>query len=366
MQVLRVAQKAYPDVTGGGAYHVHALSRDQAAAGHDVTLLTVGQGDRHERRAGYEVERHPVRMAPLGNGIAPGVWRTLRSRSGADVVHAHSHLYASTNMAALDRALGGTPLAITNHGLYSQTAPRWLFEVYLRTGGRLTLNSADVVFCYTEVERDRLRELGVRTTVEVVHNGIDTERFHPPDDAATARDGPVLFVGRLVDGKNPATAVRAFANVATVHPDRELLIAGEGPLRNSLLSLATDLGIRERVRLLGHIAYDRMPSLYRRASVMVLPSRSEGVPRTVLEALASGVPVVASDLAQLSPLLDAGGVAVPPGHADAVAAALSDLLEDPGRRAALGAAGREYVRANHAWAETVEETTDALAALAER
>ena len=118
MRILRVAQTVYPDVKGGAAYHIHALSRDQAARGHDVTVLTV----RHdpelphvEEREGYTIVRYDPVVAPLGNDISPGLAQYLQTAEDFDVIHAHSHLYFATNLAALKRRLGDIPLAITNH-----------------------------------------------------------------------------------------------------------------------------------------------------------------------------------------------------------------------------------------------------------
>ena len=116
MRVLRVAQKVYPDTKGGASYHIHALSRDQAAMGHDVTVLTVRHDSElpHvEQRDGYTVVRFDSTAAPLGNHLAPGIVQYLFERDAFDIIHAHSHLYFSTNVAALRRRLGDVPLAIT-------------------------------------------------------------------------------------------------------------------------------------------------------------------------------------------------------------------------------------------------------------
>jgi hypothetical protein len=97
MRILRVAQKCYPDVPGGGTYHIHAMSRDQAAMGHDVTVLTVATDpDRPhvEERAGYTVVRYPATVSPLGNAVSVGLARHLSAVDSADVdvLHPHSHL----------------------------------------------------------------------------------------------------------------------------------------------------------------------------------------------------------------------------------------------------------------------------------
>lgn len=356
MRILRVAQKTYPDVKGGAPYHVHAMSRDQAEMGHDVTVLTV----RHdpelphiEERDGYTVIRYEPTVQLLGNDISAGLAQYLRHAENFDVMHAHSHIYFSTNLAALKRRLGDIPLAITNHGLYSQTAPEEIFRWYLKTLGRWTFNQADVVFCYTEVDRERLRAFGVTTEIEVVPNGIDTERFTPdgPESDLIDSDGPVvLFVGRLVEGKRPGIALEAIERVREEYPEVTLYFCGEGPLREELEREAgAQLG--NGVVFLGHVPYDEMPRVYRCADVLVLPSRAEGMPRTVLEALASNTRVVSSNLPHLRSQLDLPQCTlVSDGSVDQFAKVIEEAL-------ASQTSGTALIRNGpYRWDDTVERT----------
>ncbi|XVH33039.1 glycosyltransferase family 4 protein [Haloferacaceae archaeon DSL9] len=364
MNILRVAQKIYPDVKGGGPYHVHAMSRDQAAMGHDVTVVTVRSDPSLpgvEERDGYTVVRHDPTVELLGNEVSSGVAEHLRWAGDFDVIHAHSHLYFSTNLAALKRFFDGTPLAITNHGLYSQTAPEWVFDRYLQTVGRWTFNQADAVFCYTDVDKRRLREFGVRSRIEVVPNGVDTERFTPegPESDRLDADGPAaLFVGRLVEGKRPQDVLEAASIVRESRPDLTLYLCGEGPLREELEAGAgEELG--DGVVFLGHVSYDEMPKIYRSADVLVLPSRAEGVPRTVLEALASGTRVITSDLPHVDEVLPDGERTVPVGDVPRLADALDATLAE------TDAHGAAEARLQHAtdWSHTSERTTAVLSQL---
>lgn len=363
MRVLRVAQKLYPDVKGGGPYHVHAMSRDQAAMGHNVTVLTVGDGPPREERDGYRVVRKPPLLEPLGNAISPAAAWFLRDTPEFDVVHAHSHLYFLTNLAALVRRLDGTPLAITNHGLYSQSASERVFDAYLQTLGRWTFEQADAVFTYTDAERRRLRDVGIDSDVRVVPNGIDTTRFTPdgPRSNLIQTDGPVvLYVGRFVDGKRPGIVLEAFADVLDDHPDATLQLCGEGPLEDDLRSLVSEHGMESAVTFLGHVPYDEMPAVYRSSDVLVLPSRTEGVPRTVLEAMASGVQVVVSDLEQVADLIEDNGRVVRTVSPAAFGDAIAEVLSNPdGSEAA-----RERIVDRHTWRSTVAETTGHLESLA--
>jgi len=362
MRILRVAPWIYPDTKGGGDYHVHAMSRDQAAMGHDVTVLTTRSDSslpRIEETHGYTVYRVPPGVKLLGNEISPGLARFLWhiDTDDYDVIHAHSHYYFSTNLAALARRLGDVPLAITNHGLYSQNAPERIFALYLRTLGRWTFDQADQIFCYTEEDKQRVAELGVSSPITVVSNGIDTKRFSPegPTSELVDSEGPVvLFVGRLVEGKRPEVALSAFAEVREAHPDAELYLCGEGPLHEGLEALARELCIREAVTFLGQVSYGEMPRVYRAGDVLVLPSRAEGVPRTIMEALSAGVAVVSSDLPQVRAAFGEEVEYVDGGDAGVVGEAICERL-DSGQSTALVSTFQ--------WERTVEETTKELKAI---
>jgi len=368
MRILRVAPWIYPDTKGGGDYHVYAMSRDQAAMGHDVTVLTTREDEslpRVEELDGFTVVRVSPGVTLLGNDVSPAVARYLwhADSDDYDVMHAHSHCYFSTNLAALKRRLGDIPLAITNHGLYSQSAPERIFSLYLRTLGRWTFNQADVVFCYTDVDKERVRELGVTSQIEVVPNGIDTERFTPegPTSELIDAEGPVvLFVGRFVEGKRPGIAVAAFAEVLAEFPDAELYLCGEGPLQDELESQVAELEIIESVTFLGHVPYDEMPKVYRSGDVLVLPSRAEGVPRTVLEAKASGTRVVVSELEQIKNVLDSAAYYV---ATDDIAAASEAIQKNIGNEALAANNTLEYSDIGLNWIQTVSKTTAVLSTL---
>jgi len=188
----------------------------------------------------------------------------------------------------------------------------------------------------------------------VVSNGIDTERFTPNGSTSELIDaeGPVvLFVGRLVEGKRPAVAIEAFAEVRESVPDAELYLCGEGPLQSELAALAADLGVQDAVTFLGQVPYEEMPTVYRGADVLVLPSRAEGVPRTIMEALASGVSVVSSDLPQVRSAFGDKLAYAKPGNVED----FTESIELAFSTQSTGALGEQFN-----WKQTVAETTSKL------
>lgn len=360
LRILRVATDLHPEVLGGGAIHAHRMSVMQAEMGHDVTVLTSDHGNRslpqRESRDGYTLRRYREVARPFGNSLTPKMVTDLhRLCETFDLVHAHSHLYLSTNVAAALAQLNDVPFVVTNHGLYSQSAPEWLQTTLLHTLWRSTFNAADRVFCYTETDRSRLRNVGVDAPVSVISNGIDCKTFAP---AVDQREPQILFVGRLKKAKGVHWLVEAFGNLADKFPQVTLSIVGSGPLSDELEERAANLGLTDRIDFHGRVPNDELPEVYSKSQLFVLPSKAEGLPRTVLEALACETPVVTSNLPQLEPLVEGAGLTVPVGEVNALQKAIQTFLGDEPRRAQAGTIGRERVVENYSWAETVEETTE--------
>ena len=221
---------------------------------------------------------------------------------------------------------------------------RWLEHAYRLTDRLATLNTA---ICRAAAEC--YRRIGAARRPRMVPNGIDTSHFRPDDDRRRAvRDALGLgaeFVwlasGRLVEQKDCATLLEAFHRL---HDSASvLLIAGEGALRASLQAQAEQLGIAGRVRFLGFCA--DLAGLMNAADGYAMSSRWEGLPLALLEAAASGLPIVATDAGGNGELVsDKEGFLVPPADPSSLAAAMERLMALPaGRRAAMSAAARNRV-----------------------
>lgn len=199
---------------------------------------------------------------------------------------------------------------------------------------------ADLLVCNSEYTRRTYLDQGLpEDRVVSVGLGCDPEAFHPA--AAPPERFTVLFIGRERHAKGVLELAEAARSLA---PDSRLWLSGyPDPVTEQALA-----GVRAEVRFLGPVPPNRMPGLYRESSVLTLPSYSEGFGMVVLEAMASGLPVLVSDRVGASGLVRDGlaGTVVPAGDAEALAAALGDLEADPGLGRRLGSAGREVARAN--------------------
>ena len=367
MKILRVVSDLYPSVVGGLGLHAHEMSRLQAREGHDVTVFTCRTESEQaysEDRDGYHIIRSDVHLCLLGNTISfSQLSALLKHWESYDIVHAHSHLFFSTVLCTLARKLRSTPLVVTNHGLVSQTAPGWLQHLYILTIGRWVFRTADAILCYTGTERDQVIELGVSPDkVHVIHNGIDTDVFAPSNSASPKKQ--ILWIGRFTPGKGVEYLLKGFQAFSKGFPDYTLVMVGRGPLKDDFVRMIREMDLEDKVVLRDFIPNGELPSLYQDSLLFILPSLEEGVPRTILEAMACERPVVCTALPQLVDIVSGCGLLIPTGDAGAVADALSTLVSDPALARNLGQSARAKVVSQYSWDDTVAKTLDLYASLA--
>jgi glycosyltransferase involved in cell wall biosynthesis len=234
----------------------------------------------------------------------------------------------------------------------------------------LVMRLADRVVVNAETLRPRGR-MARRT--EVIPSGVDTERFRMREPGAHAKarlgvpaSAPVIgTVGRLEARKGTATLIEAAARLhGGGARDLVVMVAGDGPLRGELTALATQLGIAEQVRMLGD--YPDVREVLAALDVFVLPSRTEGMSNALLEAMAMERPVVATAVGGTPEVMgmDPAGLLVPPAEPDAMARAITCLLDAPDLAAALGAAARRRVEEHYGARAMVRRLEAVYAAVA--
>lgn len=334
---------------GGMERLIVSMAQAYRARGLDVqvtALESAGTLGDEARRLGI-----PVTVIPtpgLKTNLSAPALAAHFSRRQLDVVHAHSGVWLKAARAA--RAAGVPGVVHTFHGIV-QNEP-WYNDVLRRVAAW----STDRVVAVSESLAERLvQRCGIsRARVEVVINGVDTTRFSPGErDAARASLGVeagafvVGHVARLDPIKNQAMLLRAFAEFHATAPESVLVLIGNGVMRASLEALAAQLNVQPWVRFAGEVT-DAAP-LYRAFDVFALSSVLEGTSMSILEAMATGIPVVATAVGGTPALTRQGQLArqVPHDDAPAMARAFRELRDDATGRASLADASLDVVRSTY-------------------
>jgi phosphatidylinositol alpha-mannosyltransferase len=344
MRVALVCPYAFDD-PGGVQVHVRELTLRLHAMGHEAVVLAPL---RHPAADHWVIGvGRPVDIAYNRSNapIDPRPWsrRAVRAALDAftpDVVHAHQPTAPSTGMwATLESP---APVVATFHSgatssrLYDLAAPA-MRRLASRLAVRIAVSERAAAF-----ERAR-----IGGEWEVIPNGVETARFAEAEPLTGLPDGRrLLFVGRLDDRKGFAVAVEAFAGLAARRDDVVLVVAGDGPARPALDRL--DPAVRGRVVMLGVVPSADLPPVHAACELYLGPATGgESFGIVLVEAMAAGLPIVASEIPGYDEVMTDGreGVFVPPRDPAALAAATERILDDHRLAADLALAGRERAAA---------------------
>jgi len=341
VNLLQVSPR-YPPHTGGVEKQVQELSERLVDRGHEVTVVTADAGDdveRQETRDGVTVRRHGSLTPEGAIHFAPEIRRAVQ-QSDADLVHAHNVHSLPLPIACFS---ANAPVIATAY-YHGASSSRWRNALWVpyRPVARQALRRARSVTAVSEWERRTIQDdFGVDP--EVIPIGLETATFR--NATPVDRDRPyILTVSRLEEYKGVQHAIRALPEL----PEYDLLVAGDGPYRDDLESVASEVGVADRVEFLGNLDHDVLPGYYAGAAAYCSFSEFESFGITVAEALASGTPAVvleATALADWTTRSDVVGVSSV--DTQSVAGAIDDAI------------GRDAPSASIAtWEDTVDRYED--------
>lgn len=278
-------------------------------------------------------------------------WRAVRQieeciqEDGIELLHTHGYKADLYGYVAARRS--GKPIVATCHNWVGGTAALGIYNHL----DRMALKRFHGLAAVSESVAQRLLASGVSAKkVRTIANGIDVKSFE------RARPSPVLnfdgskvvgMVARLDLQKGFEYLLRAVSELCDVFPGLKVVIVGEGPDRTAIESMIQRLGLQSNVILAGQ--HSNMPGIYAAMDVFVLPSLNEGLPMTILEAMAASTPVIATRVGAIPKVIQDGetGLLVDPGDADGLRSALARLLADADLCSHLGAAGHDWVSRNY-------------------
>ncbi|WP_397334476.1 glycosyltransferase [Nonomuraea sp. 3-1Str] len=358
-----ISTDTYPPDVNGTAYFTHRLATGLAARGNEVHVICQSDAGPAGADVVDGVIVHRLRSAPLV--VHPTMRVTVPTRLDRlmnsidpDVLHSQGHFVVGRAAIAAARRRG-VPVVATNHFMPDNLFQFGHVPAGLRErAGRLAwrdfnrvFRRADRVTTPTPLAAGLLRDQGFTGDVEPVSCGIDLARFHPHSEpkqwARRLFDLPdrptVLFVGRLDEEKHLGELVRALPHVLNT-TDAQVALVGRGNQREVLERLAGRIGVAERVRFLGFVPDENMPQAFAAADVFAMPGVAELQSIATLEAMASGLPVVAANAMALPHLVNGNGYLFEPGDVAGLASHLTAILTDGELRARLGRTSRELAR----------------------
>lgn len=362
----------YPPFGGGTGLACSQLLDELASfSGLEIELVTSGRGPQVEvahPAPSIRIHRLPVRKqaehfwraSELAEWTARALAcsRRLAAARPFDLCHCWSGWPAGLIGLALSRRL---PYLVSLRGSdvpgYNARL-RWLDPLLFRHVARRVWRGAAHVAAVSPSLRRLALETAPDARIDVIPNGVDTRRFRPGTPGGGVG---LLFVGRLIERKAVHDLLRAFAGLAREHAQLTLAIAGDGPEKGRLQGLCRRLGVSERVTFLGHLDRDSLAECYRRASIFVLPAIRDAMPNAALEAMASGLAVIATP-GGAGDLIGDNGFVIAPGDPSAIRDAVGCYLADRLLLAAHQERSRLLAR-SLSWrhvAEYVVELYDAL------
>ncbi|MER5625290.1 glycosyltransferase [Streptosporangium sp. NPDC002544] len=356
-----IATDTYPPDVNGAAYFTHRLARGLAERDNEVHVVCASDTGpaRTERVEGVTVHRlrsAPVLVHPTMRVSVPTRLDRLIDEISPDVVHTQGHFIVGRAAISASRR-AGIPVVATNHFMPDNLFQFAHIPERLRTrAGALAwkdfnrvFSRADRVTTPTRIAAGLLTAKGFGPPVEPVSCGIDLARFQPrAEPKAWARGAfglpdrdTILFVGRLDEEKRLDELIRALPHVLN-NADAQIALVGTGGQRAALARLADRIGVGDRVTFLGFVPDEALPQAYAAADVFAMPGVAELQSIATLEAMATGLPVVAADAMALPHLVRPGenGALFSPGDVQELARHLSALLASPGLRASMGTASR--------------------------
>src|SRR5208337_3114999 len=380
---IGIVNSFFPPWRGGAETYAYNLARTLGALGHDVTVLSASDPLKPgtSREDGITVRRHRLIGKIYGTPIMPSLFSDLLAID-VDIFHANFPSPYIAFIVAMASRIRRIPAVLTWHNDLPPVTS--LASILIRTHDSVILPRYVPVYrrviatSVTYAKHSRiLPTLG--RLVTVIPNGVDCRRFHPEVKSARLRAQweledkfVILFVGALTRWhryKGLDVLLSAMKIAVRNGNHLLLLVVGDGELRDEYRAIVKELGISESTLFLGNVSDANLPELYSASDVTVLPSKdqSEGFGLTILEANATGKPVVASNVGGIPSVVNHGynGLLVPPNDASRLAEAILYLSKNRDAAAAMGRNGRK-VAEEHDWKKTAALTeqvyVDALAA----
>ena len=333
------------------------LGKQLKKHGHSVTVYTSNHSHLpvYEKIQGLDVIRFKMIFSPLNNPICPGFFNIYKKIRDFDIIHVHNEHSFVTLFTCFINLFYKEPIILTCHGqLRFDNYWKDLFEtIYSRTVGKFIFKNIDKVAALSESDKKYLISIGVDSRkIVVIPNAINHEYLDNISynmKKQEERDEKILlYVGVLIKRKGVDYLIKSIPDIIK---DNRLscIIVGKGDYREQLKSLVDKLDLADNVFFKGSVSTEELYYYYNNADIFVLPSVSEGLPTTILEAMYFGLPVVSTDIPGIRDHFSDSAILVLPKNEKELSKAIIRVLNDLPLREDLSRRGKELVREKYTW-----------------
>ncbi len=348
----------FPLNCGGIGYYVYYLSRELVKMGHDVLVILRGKVDRsyyyeNIRTREIKVAGHP----PLNQLIFKRKLKRILSEEGTDLVHVH---YGAMPFIKCDY-----PLIVTAHWCNKEGIPIFyrpikdidalyrniMLPFYIHVERKLLL-SCDKLTVVSNSLRNEFKK-HYKVDSDVIYNGVDYEKFN---ENSTLKEDIILFTGKFRFGKGLLDLLDIAEMLKRSHPKVSVVMVGNGPIKNKIQEHIQTRDLFN-VKTVNHLSHSELLEYYHKSRIYILPSYYEGLPTTILEAMACKLPVVASNVSGIPEEIEEGvtGYMLSPGDIEGFYSRIVEMLENPEKMRTFGEMGRKRVIEKFTWPHIAKE-----------
>ena len=373
MKILQIVPY-FPPYNGGQERYVLNLSRYMVKKGHEVDIITSNypKSKNYEKFDGINITRLKYLARPLRNPIVPGFFfENNKNFKEYDIIQTHNEHSISAIAAARFKRKYNLPLVLTCHGQlkFGNFFVNSFEKFYSKNIGKILFDISDIIVVLSESDRQYVSSFDINfRKIAVIPNAIDSNELEHiitdkcdleafSFDRDHEQNPKVLFVGPVIKRKGVEHLIRAIPKVIKDFKFKDILFifTGVGDYLEEAKLLAIRLGIQKNTLFTGYISMECLTMFYKSSDLFVLPSFSEGLPTSILEAMFFGLPVIATDIPGVRDHFRDYALLVPPGDSESISIAISNILNNSHLSDRLSFDGKKLIKSKYLWDTVADE-----------
>jgi glycosyltransferase involved in cell wall biosynthesis len=363
MRILQVSPYFIPYI-GGQERYIYELSKKMIEFGNSVTVLTSNfpKSKSYEVIDGIEIYRFDMLGTILRNPVTPGILKYLYNNINKyDIIHTHNgYVFTSLLCTIIKTINDAVPLVLTYHGQlkYNDAFKEYFKKIYENTFGKMIYNSSNSIIVLSPSDKMYISSFGIdEDKIEIIPNAINIDKIYEISKNVydlflkykIDKKNIILFVGPIIKRKGIDTFIESIPNVLKKRNETIFIIVGSGDYKKKAIEMVKKLHIENNIIFTGRISDAELYMLYKMSKIFVLPSNSEGVPTSILEAFVFSKPVISTTLPGIKDYFSNATLLIEPNNSKKLAISILKILEDDVLAKELSFKGNMLVKKYFTW-----------------